>query len=84
MDKIPFVPPEIPKLSEEELKNLKNYKISDEKKAYIHEKYEKPLQERERKLKKKKRYDWWKNNAFNIIAILLTIIGIAIGIIELL
>lgn len=84
MNKTPFVPPEIPKLSEKELENLKHYKISDEKKAYIHEKYEKPLQERERNLERKKRSEWWKNNAFNIIATLLAIIGIAIGIIELL
>lgn len=84
MNKIHFAPPEISKLSEEEIENLKDYKISDEKKAHIHEKYEKPLRERERKLKKKKRYDWWRNNAFNILAAILTIIGIAIGLIELL
>lgn len=88
MNKVPFVPPEIPKLSEEEIKNLKDYKISDEKKAYIYEKYEKPLQERERNLKRKKCSDWWKNNAVNVatlIATILTLIAtIVLGVLALL
>lgn len=88
MDKIPFIPPEIPKLSKEEIKSLKTYEINDEKKAYIYEKYEKPLKEREERLKKKKRSDWWRNNAINVatlvIAILTLIATIILGVLALL
>lgn len=80
MSKTPYVPPniplpKIPNLSEEEIENLKDYKISDEKKAYIYEKYEKPLRERERNLKRKRRSDWWKNNWVSFLAMIFAFIA---------
>ncbi len=88
MGKIPIPPPQLPPLSEADIENLKHYKMSDEKKAYINEKYIKPAQERERNLKKKKRSDWWKNNAVNVatlIATILTLVStIVLGILALL
>lgn len=85
MSKIPFIqPPQLPPISKDEIKKLKSNKLSKEKKAYIREKYEKPLQERERNLKKKKRSEWWKNNAFNVIATIGSAIWIIIALIELL
>lgn len=88
MPKIPIPPPQLPPLSEEDIENLKHYKMSDEKKAYINEKYLKPTQERERKLKKKNRSEWWKNNAVNVatlIATILTLIStIVLGLLTLL
>lgn len=88
MAKIPIPTPQLPPLSEEEIENLKHYKMSDEKKTYINEKYIKPAQERERNLKKKKRSDWWKNNAVNVatlIATILTLIStIVLGVLALL
>lgn len=67
--------PPIPKLSKKKIKKLKNYKLSEEKKAYIHEKYEKPLQERERNLKRKKRSDWWKTNWVSFLAMIFAFIA---------
>lgn len=89
MTKIPIPPPQLPPIpSEEEIENLKTYKMSDEKKAYINEKYIKPAQKRELNLKKKKRSDWWKNNAVNVatllVAILTLISTIVLGILALL
>lgn len=75
MPKIPIPPPQLPPLSEEDIENLKHYKMSDEKKAYINEKYIKPTQERERKLKKKKRSEWWKNNWVSFLAMIFAFIA---------
>lgn len=85
MNKIPFTPPpQLSPLSKEKIRKLKTHKLSEEKKAYIDEKYMKPVLERERKLKKKKCSYWWHNNLFNVIATIGTAIGIIIGLIELL
>lgn len=75
MDKIPFMQPETPKLSEEEIENIKTHKLSKEKKAYIREKYEKPLRNRERKFKNKKYADWWKNNWVSFAAMIFAFIS---------
>lgn len=85
MAKIPIPPPQLPPIpNKEEIQNIKTYKLSEEKKAYIHEKYENPLQERKKKRKKQKRAEWWSKNTFNIIATILAIIGIIIALIGLL
>lgn len=85
MSKTPSIPPniplpEIPKLSEEEIKNLKTYKMSDEKKVYIYEKYGKPLREQEQrkadeelKRKKERRSEWWRTNAIGIITLIIAL-----------
>ena len=87
MSKIPYMPPniplpDIPKLSEEDIENLKNLKLSDEKKAYIYEKYEKPLREQEQrkaaeklKRKKERRSEWWRNNWVPFVAMIFAFIS---------
>lgn len=76
MSKIPFIPsPHLPTLNEEEVEKLKLYKLSKEKKEYIHETYEKPLRDRERKLKRKKRSDWWRSNWVSFVAMIFAFIS---------
>lgn len=75
MSRITIPPPQLPPPpSDEDIEKMKTHRMSEEKKAYIREKYEKPLQERERRLKKMARSEWWKNNAVNIATLIISIL----------
>lgn len=83
MSKTPSIPPniplpEVPTLSKEEIENFKNFELSDEKKAYIYEKYEKPILKRKQRKateelirKKERRSEWWKTNLIGIITLII-------------
>ncbi len=82
MSKTPSMPPiipipEIPKLSEEELKNIDWEKV---KQNPAMQKYEKRITERkqrkaaeELKRKKEQRSEWWKTNAIGIITLIIAL-----------
>lgn len=84
MSKMPYIPPnipipEIPKLSEEELKNIDWVKIKQSNNPAM-QKYEKRIAEQkqrkvdeELKRKKERRSEWWRTNAIGIITLLIAL-----------
>lgn len=84
MSKIPYImpnilPPEVPKLSEEELKNIDWENI---KQNPAMQKYEKRIAERkqrkadeELKRKKERRSEWWRNNWVPFVAMIFAFIS---------
>ena len=84
MSKIPHMPPnipipEVPKLSEEELKNIDWEKIKQSPKM---QKYEKQIAERKKrkadaelKREKERRSEWWRNNWVPFVAMIFAFIS---------
>lgn len=88
MDKIPFTPPTLPPLNEEDIKNIKKINRKEFKNSYAYKKYIQPNRERRKKQKTDKRKKWWKDNWINIstliVAVLTLIATILFGLIQLL